>query len=580
MNIKIPAKDIRKDYSNEIFKMRGVKDLDSFLNPTEANLQTWKDLDNIEKGIELVKNLNKDATVGLIVDCDVDGYTSASIIYQYLKQILPDVSIEYYLHEGKAHGLEDTYEHIIDKSYDLLIIPDASSNDSEYAKQLNMPILVLDHHLLDTEISADNMVVVNNQISEKYKNKYLSGAGIAYQFCRGLDEAFGVNYAEDYIDLAALGICADMMSGLETENQYFWKKGFSNVKNFFFWTIAKKQSYSITGMMGATDQCLMESLNPTSVAFYIVPMINAMIRVGTQPEKERLFIAFVDGERMIPCNKRGAKGTLEKAAIESARECTNARTHQNKYKEDAVSKLEQKIFKNDLLENKILFIRLDEDDVFPSELNGLVAMMLSQKYKRPTIVARLNNEGYIRGSARGLNKSELSSFKDFLLDTKLFEYAQGHDNAFGISIKNKDLAKFHEIANEQLKDYNFDEGCYEVDFVRSCWEEDLVDIITDLSNYKNIWSQGCEEPLIFVQDINLDANEINICGKNNDTVRFQKDGVTYIKFFAKDMISELDGHDTIQIKVVGKANMNEWNNIFTPQIQIEAYEIEDGELAF
>ena len=27
-------------------------------------------------------------------------------------------------------------------------------------------------------------------------------------------------------------------------------------------------------------------------------------------------------------------------------------------------------------------------------------------------------------------------------------------------------------------------------------------------------------------------------------------------------------------------SMNEWNNIFTPQIQIEAYEIEDGELAF
>ena len=58
MNIKTPAKDIRKDYSSEIFKMRGVKDLDSFLNPTEANLQSWKDLDNIEKGIELVKNLN------------------------------------------------------------------------------------------------------------------------------------------------------------------------------------------------------------------------------------------------------------------------------------------------------------------------------------------------------------------------------------------------------------------------------------------------------------------------------------------------------------------------------------------
>ena len=31
-----------------------------------------------------------------------------------------------------------------------------------------------------------------------------------------------------------------------------------------------------------------------------------------------------------------------------------------------------------------------------------------------TIVARLNNEGYDRGSIRGLNQSELVSFKDFL----------------------------------------------------------------------------------------------------------------------------------------------------------------------
>ena len=97
-------------------------------------------------------------------------------------------------------------------------------------------------------------------------------------------------------------------------------------------------------------------------------MINTGYLFST--EKERLFMAFIDGTTMVPCNKRGAKGTMEQVAIESARECTNARTKQNKIKDEAVARLEQKIFKHDLLENKILFIRLDDEDNFPPELNG------------------------------------------------------------------------------------------------------------------------------------------------------------------------------------------------------------------
>ena len=55
----------------------------------------------------------------------------------------------------------------------------------------------------------------------------------------------------------------------------------------------------------------------------------------------------------------------------------------------------------------------------------MIAMQLSQKYKRPTIVARLNPQGYVRGSIRGLSNSELSSFKEYLDSTGLFEYVQG-----------------------------------------------------------------------------------------------------------------------------------------------------------
>lgn len=52
-------------------------------------------------------------------------------------------------------------------------------------------------------------------------------------------------------------------------------------------------------------------------------------------------------------------------------------------------------------------------------------MKLSQKFSRPTIIARHGEDGYDKGSMRGLNQSELNSFKDFLENSELFEYVSG-----------------------------------------------------------------------------------------------------------------------------------------------------------
>ena len=188
----------------------------------------------------------------------------------------------------------------------------------------------------------------------------------------------------------------------------------------------------------------------------------------------------------MPCNKRGAKGTMERVAVESARECTNAKSRQDRLKEQITDSLDIKIHKNGLLDNKILFIRLDDDDDFPPELNGICAMQLASKYNKPTIVARLNDEGYIRGSIRGLNQSELTSFKDFLQDSNYFEYVVGHANAGGCSIQKEKLSDFHKYANEVLKNINF-ENSYNVDFIRNANDKDLDKIIFDLSRYEYVW---------------------------------------------------------------------------------------------
>ena len=124
----------------------------------------------------------------IITDSDCDGFTSAAIIYQYTKQVNCHCQVDYWLHEGKQHGLQDHIDRLLEENvhYDLIILPDSSSNDAHYHDMLDgihIPCLILDHHLTDVPLS-DNAVVVNNQLSPNYKNKELTGAGVVYQFCR------------------------------------------------------------------------------------------------------------------------------------------------------------------------------------------------------------------------------------------------------------------------------------------------------------------------------------------------------------------------------------------------------------
>lgn len=579
MKINLVNEDFRSDYLKNLLATRGIDEINNFINPPSGYLLDPCLLDNIAAGRalldETLKKLNSE--ILLVVDCDVDGFTSAAIIYLYIKAIKPQQTIYYVLHEHKQHGLQDHIDDILreESKFDLIILPDSSSNDYEYHEklgQLGTKCLVLDHHEIDKDQSISKYAcIINNQISQFYPNKDLTGAGVTWQFCR-YHERFIDSYCpitRNLIDLAALGICGDMGSVLSLENRYIMKKGFSNIQNYFFKCAVDKQSYSMNGVV-----------NPTTVAFYIVPMINAIIRVGTMDEKVRLFQGFIDGHMKVPCNKRGAQGTTEEVAIESLRECTNAKAKQNRIVDQMVSKLEQKIYKHDLLDNKILFIRLEDDDDLPSEINGLLAMKLAARFKHPTIVARLNEEGYDRGSIRNVADCELTDLKAFLNNSGYFEYVQGHANAAGASILDKDLRAFHEYANKELKDINFNEGAYDVNFIRSADDTDIAALVTEIGLYPELWGQKNPEPLIYVKNIYVKPDDIKIMGANKDTVKIIVNDIAYMKFHASNMIEELNHCNEIKMNIVGRANLNEWGGVITPQIFIENYEIIDDLLEF
>ena len=578
MKVKLANENFTSNYLKNLLAARGVTDIEEFLDPSIRELNSPELFDNMTEGAKLLTETLQIANskILIVVDCDVDGFTSAAIIYQYIKLIEPHQDIDFILHEHKQHGLQDHYQKLLDKdfAYNLIILPDSSSNDYEYHEMLGAQgskFLILDHHEIDEgQKISEYACIINNQLSPRYPNKELTGAGVTWQFCRYYGTLInGDKYYADLIDLAALGICGDMGSVLNLENRFIMKNGFNNIQNYFFKSAIDKQSYSMGGVV-----------NPTTVAFYIVPMMNALIRVGSMDEKERLFLGLIDGHRLVPCHKRGAAGTTEEVAIESLRECTNAKAKQNRIVDQMVANLEQKIYKHDLLNNKILFIRLEDDDDFPSEINGLLAMKLAARFKHPTIVARLNDEGYDRGSIRNVADCELTDLKAFLNESGYFEYVQGHPNAAGASILDKDLRAFHEYANDALQDINFNEGAYDVNFIRKAKDDDIEDLVTELGSCPELWGQKNPEPLICIKDIYVSQDDIRIMGANKDTVKITLKNIALMKFHAADMIEQLQKCNEIKMNIVGKANLNNWMGNITPQIFIENYEVIDDLLTF
>lgn len=159
----------------------------------------------------LLKIIKNNGDIYVVVDCDCDGYTSGAITINYIYDLTSKEYIEnhvkWFMHEGKQHGLSDCIDTILEAKPNLVIIPDAGSNDVEYIKKLrdaSCEVIILDHHDLEVEPYED-CYLINSQL-RNYPNKFLSGAGVVYQFCRYIDKITDNNYADWYLDLCATGL--------------------------------------------------------------------------------------------------------------------------------------------------------------------------------------------------------------------------------------------------------------------------------------------------------------------------------------------------------------------------------------
>jgi single-stranded-DNA-specific exonuclease len=308
-----------------------------------------------------------------------------------------------------------------------------------------------------------------------------------------------------------------------------------------------------------------------------------------------LFESMLDfkGYEQIPSTKRGFKGQMESRVEQACRNCTNIKNRQTKARDNALETIENLIEERQLLKNKILVIQLDEKYTIDKNLTGLIANQLMAKYQRPVLLLNktyydmsltsIEGESILptrtaiswEGSGRGYDKSKFDNLREFLKESNLILYAEGHANALGVGIADLYYNDFIEYSNRALENFDFT-PCYKVDFIFNGNDFKGADII-EIAELKSIWGQGIDEPYIALENIKVSKDNVTLMSADkNPTLKITlPNGTSLIKFKSSQEEYEKlkNTMGCININVIGRCERNMWNGIVTPQILIEDYEI-------
>ena len=567
----------------------GIDNIDLFLEPnssTQSSLDSFTNLEEAAKQIIAFIATNKNITV--LVDSDADGYTSSALTVNIIKDIIntfeSESEVNYLVHEGKFHGLTNSVMgNIQDIDTDLLIIPDAASNDIDNLLTLstaNYNILVIDHHEIEDETYIDmieNVTVVNNQRSDnKEVSKWLTGVGMVYKVFEKVYELIETSDEKlkpltDYLDLVSIGQIGDASDLSENEIRYLVFEGLKNIQNPFVKSVLDVKSIDTE-----------KEIAPVDMSFSIIPIINAVTRIGTLEERKNLFESLLitdkENENTTMTKRKLNKETRKYEHVDFEVVETQKRADEIariKSKQDSYVKKKMESLEGQTDTSKAVLLYIDDNFESEKSVSGLVATKLSRKYDKPTLVLTYDEDRNVYfGSGRGIEKV-FESFKEWCNETELFNFAQGHANAFGVEIKKDNLSKLiDKISKEQTsKDFT-----YEVDklYINETNKND-VDL---LIKYKNIVGGKVEPITLGFKDLTVQRKNIYI---KNKTVSFNVSGCSFISWGTSDEVIDAiqtGFTDSVSINMVCEPFESNFNGKKQNKLIIKDIEVDDGEESF
>lgn len=153
-------------------------------------------------------------------DYDVDGTTSVALMYLYLSKIVDKKYLDFYIPDRNVEGYgisDEGIDFAKENNFSVIIALDCgikSIDKIDYANSLGVDFIICDHHLPGDEIPKAVAVLDPKRKDCRYPYKELSGCGVGFKLCQGLNTIYKIPESElfELTDLLAISIASDIVA--------------------------------------------------------------------------------------------------------------------------------------------------------------------------------------------------------------------------------------------------------------------------------------------------------------------------------------------------------------------------------
>jgi len=376
----------------------------------------------------LMHTMRQGKKIRIIGDYDVDGVVATYILYRTLQKLGADVSYDIPDRINDGYGIN---VRIVEAAYndqiDTILTCDngiAAIEAVEKAKQLDMTVIVTDHHSLIKKDDGETILppadaIINPQRPDcAYPFKGLCGAAVAYKLSIALLKTFDLPDADDYINelvsYVAIATVCDVMD-LIGENRILVKHGLELLKS--------TKNKGLLALMDAAG-LLRTQLNTFHLGYIIGPCLNASGRLDTAKMGLRLLLAQRPDE-----------------AAHIASELVEMNNKRKSMTQKNVEKAVNLIENSELKEDKVLVVYLEDCH---ESIAGIIAGRIKERYNRPAIILT-DAQDCIKGSGRSIEHynmiEELQKYR------QLFIKLGGHPMAAGMSMHKEYIDRLRQLLN-------------------------------------------------------------------------------------------------------------------------------------
>ena len=432
------------DLLARLMVQRGVApaEVDGFLSPTlRGTFPDPSSFADMDQAAELtLEALLSGKAVTVFADYDVDGATSAAILSRYFRAWGQELGL--YVPDRLTEGYGPSpaaFRHLKESGAELVITVDcgaAAREALDEAVEIGLPVIVLDHHLMQGDLPTCAALVNPNRPDCPSGCGHLAGAGVSYVFAAALNRLArqrGVTPPNgelpdlmQWLDLCGLGTLCDM-APLKGVNRAFARQG-----------IKIMSGNANPGLRALADVAGIGAIETVYHAtFMLGPRLNAGGRIG-DPWLAAKLLATDDRAEAIELAERLHGLNDERKAVEAA------------ILEVATAQAERALAKDPDLN----VIVAGGEGWHPGVI-GIVAGRLKDKFHLPCVVIGWG-EGLgpvAKGSARSVHGVNIGEAIGEAAKAGIILSGGGHAMAGGLSLEPDQLGVFADWLNVRIREH-------------------------------------------------------------------------------------------------------------------------------